>query len=635
MLPPVHSTGNRRVYFTQDVSITQPSTRHALPEEIGDVFRAYVVHLCGTSQNVGHLAGVAGALRRFWIVVCDRRPAVIAEGAAAFRWDTLSSVDLVEFERRLHSAGYVVEPFMEAASDFVDFLQNPARGIVPAWRYQVTPSTRNRHRRRSPEERREWSRTRLPPREALLELAELYWRTRPEAGPNQDDPRAIEDRLMLCAAAILLCTGLRISELCMLGADCPGQEVGPDGVKQFVRFAALKTKWVRPAPRIRWLSPRAARLFREAYHEIIAITEPWREAARRLEADPDAVGVPNGQGGFRNGDELITRREAKMLLNLGAGLHTYRPDLRAAIPSRGREGALYRIADVAREIQQERKKEGLGTVVLHRRGGKPDQLLSETLFIVPLQFLTKRSHHRLLVRSLQPQHVAGWLGGAGGYRCVFDPAEGGTARRTRLRTHQFRHLVNYLARKRGMSEALITIWMQRASLKQTEAYMGDAPSDVAASVLRQGIRSGEFDGPFVDHLKLLPSAARNEVLEAEVQAAHQTTVGWCKANFAYDPCQYYGRCIGCRHALVQRGDQTALVQIQGMRRKDEAQLARFDAEAHAGEYVSPEYRARLAEQVTGARDMEARILSGPADGEWVRAFPEGEDRFTDFDPEDR
>lgn len=630
LLAAVRSSGNRRIYFTADESLTRPSTVDPLPEVVGNLLRAYIVHLCGTHKSVPYLAGVTGALRKFWLVVRDRRPEVVADGVDAFRWDTLGAADIVAFEKELHDAGYVVGPFVQAVSGFISFLQHPARRVIPRWRYQATPTTVNRHRRLSPEERSARQQDRLPTREALATLGELYWRTKPEGGPDWSDARAVEDRLLLCAAALMLCTGLRISELCTLAVDCLDQEISPDGVKQFVRFAALKSQWALPTPRRRWLSPHAARLFGEAYREILQITEPWREVARRLEADPNRIRLPDGAGGFRDEDELVTTEEALPIVNLSSNLRLYRPDLCAAVPSRGNEPARYRLGDVANEVQRERERGNLSTVVLRRRGKKADQLLSESLFVIPLQFLTSRQHHSLLVRSLTPQHVAGWLGGAGNYRCVLEEHQVEGAAPLRVRTHQFRHLINFLARKRGMPETMITVWMQRASHAQTAAYMHDAPSDMAASILRKGIMDGTVDGRFVDHLRLLPSAVRQTVLDAEVQASHDTTVGWCIANFAYDPCPKYGRCVGCSHLLVRRGDHAALVQIQGIRKKDERQLVALNAAVQANEVVSPEYRSRLEEQVAGAKDLEARILSKPSDGRWVPAFPDGESRFTPF-----
>jgi hypothetical protein len=174
--------------------------------------------------------------------------------------------------------------------------------------------------------------------------------------------------------------------------------------------------------------------------------------------------------------------------------------------------------------------------------------------------------------------------------------------------------------------------MQRSDPRHTASYTHDAPTDVAAEKLRAKIRSGQVDGVFVEHLKSLPEGIREDVLNAEIQAAHETSIGTCKANFLYDPCPYFGGCLSnCQHLLVERGNTSQLVQIRGMRTRNEEQLRAFDEQAAIGRDLEPEHRARILTVIDGCRDAEARIEDGPPDGRLIPAFPEGEDRFVDFD----
>jgi len=624
LLPPVRSSGTRRLYFTRKGSTTEP-----LPHIVGDAFRAFIVYKHQSVRSVPALAGILLVLRKLWEVMQDRRPALRQRGEAGFRWATFAAADLAALEKEVKG------DLILYAREFASFLQAPHRRVIPVWTYRPTPSTRNRHRRGTPEERAEWRRSRLPYREALLALADYYWQTRPEGAIDRSDRELLEDRLMICVTVILLCTGVRVTECATLPVNCLEHTYEGGEISYFLRYGILKRRQ-RDAHHVRRLSPQQAHLVTMAYREILEITEPWRMLARDLERHADRVVIRDRDGRIRDDNELVDSREATRLLGLRGGLATHRPELVPAVPARGSMRAKYRIGDVARVIQRDRERMGLATVVARGRGSREPQRLSESLLVVPVYFLSRRSeHHPVLVKLLSPQTIAGWLSGAARYRSIFEKLRPVTGRQLRIRTHQFRHLLHYHARKRGLSDALLAVWMGRADPRKNEDYTHDASTDVAAAALRERIRRGEVDGPFVDHLRALPSAVREAVLEAEVQAAHETSIGLCKANFMYDPCRFFGGCLNrCKHLLVERGNQGQLIQIRRMRERNEAQLRLFDELVAAGEDLEPAHRERLLTVIEGCRDAERRIRSGVPDGRLVPVFPDGEDRFVPLETEE-
>lgn len=643
---PVGSSRNRRLYFT-----VEGSTKDPLPSFVGDLFKAFVVFKHQEVKTVSGLANLLRTLRKLWEVMQDRRPVLRYQGSGAFRWATFTAADLVGLEELLHKQGtwgHYIRDLMTGPGEFASWLQQPHRRIVPEWEYNPTPSARSRFRIGNAKEREAWRISRLPKREALDLLAEFYWRTKPEGEIDHNNHALVEDRLMICVTALYLCGGFRVTEGATLPLDflqsTPGD--GASKSKFYVRYSNLKTGQAGAAPRIRWLSPLQALLVQEVQREILLITEPWRERALRLEADPNSVAIYDDAGNRRDDDELVETAETARLLGLSknTSLASARPELGPALPAAplaagwGWAPAKYRIGDIKEIVQQDRVRWNLTTTVKRRRGKKQDQLLSESLLVVPVGFLGRSLlHHPVLVEPLFPQKIMGWLSGAARYKSIFEKiAEAGDRSeeiaKLRVRTHSFRHLLNYLARKRGMSGTLLNAWMQRAAPSQLKAYTHDAPADIAAAAVRDMIKAGTLRGDFVDHVEALPESARDAVIDASVQAAHNTSLGTCIANFFFDPCRYFGGCLNnCFHLLVERGNKAQLIQIQGVRRKNEKQLQLYDERIAAGEVLDPAHRERIDTVIKGCEAAEQRIQSGPQDGAVTKVFPDGVDQFKPYE----
>ena len=139
--------------------------------------------------------------------------------------------------------------------------------------------------------------------------------------------------------------------------------------------------------------------------------------------------------------------------------------------------------------------------LLRRRGGlyalkidaKHKQLFSENLF---LEFQTagnRTAASDLLIQPLPASSIMAFLGGSAKTPSAFErfgfdiaTLDGEVSARYRMRSHMFRHWLNTVANKAGMTAFQITLWMQRRSVEETRRYLHE--SSEIAELDREWIR---------------------------------------------------------------------------------------------------------------------------------------------------
>jgi hypothetical protein len=222
--------------------------------------------------------------------------------------------------------------------------------------------------------------------------------------------------------------------------------------------------------RIKWISPTAEPVVREAIRQIKRLTAKARERAKVLEANPTSVPLPPHLASHSG----LTEAEVVQLLGvkIHGGLRRQAPNSLRTTAGRGRAKAVYDRRDVEALLLNRRVKH-LHTM---RFNDGSSQLLSESLFIVfhnESRFQTT-GHCKLLVEPVTYNHVEKFL------RCAWGTGHtslfllGGVTeeeRRMTIRPHGFRHWLHHIAYKGGMPLHLITRYFGRKDDCDTLDYL--------------------------------------------------------------------------------------------------------------------------------------------------------------------
>lgn len=162
----------------------------------------------------------------------------------------------------------------------------------------------------------------------------------------------------------------------------------------------------------------------------------------------------------------------------------------------------------------------------------------------------------LMVERLSGEMVNFYLGsGTAGsstmfFRFGFTEPDGSPIKVT---THQFRHWMNTLAHRGGMSQLDIAKWSGRKDVRQNEAY-----DHMTSHELIEMARCMAKDDPRLfcqfGQLAMKSSVTRDEFMELEFSTAYSTEIGFCVHDFAMLPCQQHRDCLNCREHVCVKGE---------------------------------------------------------------------------------
>lgn len=478
-----------------------------------------------------------------------------------------------------------------------------SRGLIPRTLYKHRQK-RPRHSSILHIEDKDAAMKKLPPTGALHALA--------DAAQNPEDD---QDRLLFAIVKLLVALGFRINEALTLPVDC--WRVNEEGRSYLIYWpekgGPLLPKWI-PTPTVE--------LVQDAVETLWELTEEARQRARVLEADPTRVPLP---GGHRSSDLLGTaelskefrmdRSNVRKFLNrLGISPHT---------KSGGTSGKawLWKVDDLERSLVKDLPDHRYEMDLL--TGGR--QRLSESLCIMP-KIPHNGSPSLLTVRSVTAARVENFLVSG-------KPHEGSVFERYGLfdendkpwsiSTHQFRHWLNTVAHKGGLSDMELARWMGRRDVRQNRQYQ-HLNAEERIERVKEGVRNGEMFGPISEVYNRLPEGEREQFLDAAVEAAHVTPYGSCTHNFATKPCEYYVQCVtGCESYLRTKGDQREVVYLEQEKRQadhniEAAENADQEEWSEAANWIESERRRRDGIE----RALAIEDDQHTADGERVQVFPE-------------
>lgn len=585
------------------IRLQQPA--EPLPDPYVSLIKSWIV-LDGLGQSVRYEQ--LSTARHFWEVLLSRRD----NQAENFRWETLTLDDLCQAELIFLSSGTKGGGYHKTLylKKLVSFLE--ARQICSPLHFVMQNSRPESYDNYISRER-SGETSKLPSRQALEGLAAVYHQ-------RAEEPA---DRLRIAAVSLLVVTGFRIGELLTLPLNCEEVEVHRGQQRYGLRYYPEKSRGGSLKLAVRWLTPIGEQLARKVVAEIRSITAPFREQARRLEQHPSHV-VFSGI----HGEEKLPSKKVRQMFGMKDRRSLY--DIpREQLSRYGPPRHYYYLAS---EVEAYLLAHRPTLWTLNHRDGTY-QMLSETLLIAPRWFFKKNTGvNAFLIGPVTYVQIRLFLVSRRDNLSVFErfdirEADGSVCRMT---THQFRHWLNDLADKGGLSLDLQARWFGRENQQDTHAYH-HATIEERLQWVKQGIRDGNIGGFLAEVYFALPEEDRDVFLEGQVQAVHVTALGLCLHDFSLDPCPYHLNCLrGCREYLRTKGNQQERVHLIQIYKRTEQGLLMAQEAARTGNGVLAEAWVRHHQETLvgcqAALAIDDQTPEAPA-GTLVRPFEGQNSKF--------
>ena len=418
------------------------------------------------------------------------------------------------------------------------------------------------------------------------------------------------DLLRARLAELLLVAGFRIGEVLTLPADTLVREYVLDESLAIRRDAITSAPierlglryWPEKGgdPVVKWIPTVANPLVLRAIENIERLCRPARENAAWLDANPDDVKVDVGDS-----EHLSYERVAHIIGIRGADkvLQWFNERKRG-----GRKvilGVTNRRYVTGAALRRALASDRFDKPVITRADGKV-QLLGESLFAMYLyDWSENRPTNRYISMPVSWQHVKDFLCGRDGMPSVFERRGqlDDAGQPYRMKSHDFRRLLNIIAQRGGLSQTEIAQWMGRRRVADNAVYDLRTASEMAAE-MRQLVSSNEVYGVIADQVQQMPEAERGPFLDARLAMIHTTPHGQCASNIVESPCATAVSCLGgCRQYLRRKGDAKSRESLIRIERETLIDLQQAREAMAAGKYK----RGKLAtESGDSAQDGTSR-----------------------------
>ena len=434
--------------------------------------------------------------------------------------------------------------------------------------------------------------------EALEKLADIF------ANPANDF-----ERLIVSIVGLFVVGGFRAGEALTIPVDCwqaepqRGNSLDPDtGVilsNEGILYAAEKAQDYR----VKWLPKEAVEMARRAVNDLERLCRPARDMAAWMEANPGRLRP------FADLDPADWLRGAEACERLGFAEHThinwkiFREN--RATPGVAGRVAWYRVGDIEKWFLPDSVLQPVFTMPSGRV-----QRLSNTLLVVwrnqfhgnrpPLKFLPELMSLSILSGEISPPPSHEAVGRAGLL----------SKYGLRVTTKQFRHWLNTLADRGGISDIDLAKWMGRRDIAQNSAYKHGRFA-VVTEATRELIRSGEAHGLIPRVYRSLAPKDQEAFLNASVTAAHAMSFGMCVHNFAQAPCPNCNQCLRkCPEYIRIKGDMDQRQALLELKAFEEGNLRRAQAalpgpEGRPGEYGADRWVTWAEETLAGIEEALA------------------------------
>lgn len=446
-----------------------------------------------------------------------------------------------------------------------------------------------------------------------------------------NNPGNDNERIIVRIIDLLVIGGFRIGEVLSIPLDCWVEapaltdlgkfKTNPVNGERIVRYGIRYWPEKAGPPYIKWLPDIAVPLAKRAVTDLRTLCAEARAAADSLELNPDRVPLP----GCPLPDDLLDHKELMVILGFKA-VQSVNQMLRSiGVKPVGRrrkstrDAFLYRVRDIEEGLLQRRAE----MVIVKRPDGKL-QMLSQSLCVMfRNQFRSRLATIRFLPELIGVAQVRDALGG-GNSTSIFSvrglTEPGGS--QLKIRTHAFRHWLNTLLDRGGLSDLELARWSGRRNIDHNAAYK-HGTVEQRVSWARDMIKEGSLRGPAADtYHSINDPIEKDEFLQTFVNVALFTPYGVCIHDYAIDPCPYHLNCLGgCSEYLRTKGDKNEQKKIMEVRDFHLVQLQRVKIETVKDTGTIQNYRAHCERIVEGARAALTVDMENVPDGKLVKVFP--------------
>lgn len=495
-----------------------------------DFAKAYMryQHSMKPTKSVGLRLSAIRALERA-LVEQHNPPMIVKADAAVFN----RAAQLVR-EKFESSTSHKIGSQLEMLSSFLR--ENRLTATPFEWRNPIQrqrDSNTARVGKKFDEERAD----KLPTQASLEALAKIFYiATEPV------------DIIVSSIAALLCSAPDRINEVLRLPVDCEVTQRRPDGTEAYgLRWWPAKGA----EPMVKWIVGTMVDVVKDALRKIREQTEEARKMAIWYENNPGRLYLPE-ELRYLHKHEYLTIEELSLISGFGEKINSgYAFAKTHDFPTQkhGRKNK-YCFEDIEKSIIGMLPR---GFPILDAEIGLK---YSEALFIMPKnKFHSHKATHNCMFEIISTDAINDQLGGRirHGISSMFsrlgfrEPDDSPI----KIGTHQFRHWLNTLAQKGGLSQLDIAKWSGRKDIRQNEAY-----DHVTADEFLQKVRNiddGSMFGPLAEFVSRTP-ISREEFLQLKFPTAHTTELGFCIHDWTMLPCQKHRDCINCTEHVCLKGD---------------------------------------------------------------------------------
>jgi hypothetical protein len=546
-----------------------------LSEPFGAFVKAYIRYTYGlrptktVGVKIAALRALEVALADYMVWEIDT--GILNEAARIIRerWDS---------NRASNCGGYI-----EELAEFLDKHQMTAHEL--AWRNPI-PLKKNHLLDLSLESAKKRS-DQLPSKAALDALPSIF-----------RSAEGTADRILTGIIGLLVAAPERISEVLTLPVKC---EVDEDG-KYGIAWRPVKGG----EPTVKWIIPSMVDVVREAVKRLREATEPAREVARWYEKNPDKLYLPPELEHLRSKGE-ITRWDIAEICGSewNTSPHTQTLKLKPVPKYAFRNAHAYAFKDLEDALLAQIPT---GFPIYDDRTGMK---FSEALCAMRLNELSpSRSTYPGVLQHITIVHVNAFLGAGQETRVSslferhgFTEPDGSPIVVT---SHAFRHWLNTIAQKGGLSDIDIARWSGRKSLKQNQAYNHITAEEFMATIKGIADGAGEIKvfGP-IGEIAPQDPVARAEFMKMQIPAAHTTDLGFCSHDFAMTPCQIHGDCGNCSEHTFVKGDARQKANVEIRIEETEIALERARSAAESGKPGSDRWTVHQLQTIERLKKMKA------------------------------
>lgn len=438
------------------------------------------------------------------------------------------------------SAAYRIAGQLEMISDFIN-----SHGLVPVGFQWKQSLKRNNDKNKIGKEGDRERLDKLPSKEAIEALAKAF-----------DIANEPNDIIIASTAALLACAPSRINEIFRLPVDCEVEKEQPDGTIAYgLRWWPSKGA----EPYVKWIGPTMVDVAKKAISNLREATSQARSVARWYQSNPNSMWLPRDCEFLRT-QPISKLKEFVPVLGLEQSSSLIRWMESNNVPITKLNGKIHvRFEDVESAVLcLLPKKFPIYDV-------ETDLHFADALMVASKNlFSAKRTTIPCIVKPVNEQNISDGLGGrtAHGFSSMFNRLglrnEDGTD--IDINTHSFRHWLNTIAQRGGLSELDIAIWSGRKDIKQNRDYNHVTPNEMLA-IIDKEIGTSNIMGPLAEAFEKLP-VSREDFLHMKFPTAHTTEFGFCIHDFTMLPCQKHRDCINCTEQVCIKGDKAKTARIR-------------------------------------------------------------------------